>query len=123
MAKVYYFGCRNGDGGHYLWNYEWNRVDYKLQREFRPWNIGEIDFKLCPRYGAQGIVKVHHKDGWSALAFEDFTVDDRPGSNSCFLIDKIVDFKEGIELAQASWPQLFKRFEEAGLELKEYEGT
>ena len=142
MAKVYYFGVANGDCGHFCYEKPWTQIGYSTRNTFSPWKYYDLDGKLAPvlnpekanpetnkyyyldrKEAPQGQVKVHHKDGWTALSFWDRTQDPRGASNSSFLIDKIVDFKEGIELAQASWPQLFKRFEKAGLELKEYEGT
>lgn len=126
--KVYYFGCAKpfSRGGHYLYAYPWADIDLPYK------NWGYIDGNYAPVKNpwqknwysrdeeAQGLCSVTHQDGETLIAFWDRTGDKRGACNSAFLIDKIVDFKEGIELAQTSWPQLFKRFEEAGLELKEY---
>lgn len=140
MVKVYYFGVANGDCGHYLYNKPWTQIPYTERNSCSPWKYYDLDGKQAPvlnpekanpetnkyyyldrKEAPQGQVKVQHKDGWTILSFWDRTQDRRGASNSNFLIDKIVDFKEGIELAQTSWPQLFKRFQEAGLELREYE--
>jgi hypothetical protein len=130
--KVYFFGCAKpyASDGHQFYLRPWYS-DYE-SRKWIPWSLGELDTRLasvlnphvkdeyrrqeCP----QGVVSVTYKENWTALSFWDRTGDQRGKSNSTFLIDSIVDFKEGIELARASWPQLFKRFKEAGLELREY---
>jgi hypothetical protein len=132
--KVYFFGCAKpfSDGGHYLY---WRPFyeDYELEKTI-PWRLGELDGGLAPvrnpwckdsyrrQECPQGVTSVTHKGGWTALSFWDRTGDSRGASSSTFLINRIVDFEQGIEYAKASWPQLFKRFEEAGLELKEYSG-
>lgn len=133
--KIYFFGCGKPftDSGHDLY---WRPFssDYNLRKKI-PWSLGVLDGGLAPTLNPwtkepykrqecpQGVTSVTYKDGWTCLSFWDRTGDQRGASNSSFLINKPVDFKEGVELARASWPQLFKRFEEAVLELKEYEST
>lgn len=134
--KVYYFGCAKpfaSDGHQLYWRpfYSLSRTEMVTNKV--PWTLADLDGSLAPiknpwtndsykrQECSQGITSVTYKNGWTALSFWDRTGDERGASNSSFLIDRIVDFKEGIELAQASWPQLFKRFQGAGLELKEYE--
>lgn len=136
--KIYFFGHagEHDHSGHQIyWRpfHSLSRSD--MQVNGVPWSLGELDGQLAPVLNPwckdhyrrqecpQGVTSVTYKKGWTALSFWDRTGDSRGASNSTFLINRPVDFKEGIELAQASWPQLFKRFQEAGLELKEYEGT
>lgn len=133
--KVYYFGCAKpySSDGHQFYIRPWYS-DYE-SRKWIPWKLGELDGGLAPVLNPhvkdnyrrqecpQGVTSVTIKDNWTALSFWDRTGDQRGASNSCFLIDSIVSFEEGIELARQQWTQLFERFEKAGLELKEYEST
>jgi hypothetical protein len=126
MTKVHYFGnIKAGQAdGHQLYC---NTGDGSKLRGVQPWQPYYIlDSRLAPRLSngqeaPQGQALIHHKDGWTAIAFFDRTGDPRGASNSVFLIEATVNFEEGVELARASWPQLFERFKKAGLELKEYE--
>ncbi len=124
-CKVLYFGCSNSDTGHYLWQYPWHRATKPFEHEV----FGYLDGAYLPqtKYGSitskEGDCYLHHKEGWTLIAFTDQTKDERPGSNSCFLIDKVVGYEEGLALAQEQWPTLFERFKEAGMELKLYEGS
>src|SRR3954464_1419685 len=99
--KAYYFGCWNSVG-HYTHDPKGKHVYSKRGGGFypddQPWE--KIDGMLTPGqrndqgrlvYDAmskehQGEAALHHKDGWTALAIHDFTVDSRPNSNSVFLL-------------------------------------
>ena len=107
MAKppIYYFGCI-GDSGHYLWRNDYNRG---LDFDVTPWGT-DIDTGLCPPGNQpQGLAALHHKDGWTALAFWDRSVDKRPGSNSVFLANRVVDFDGMMALARANFPAVIAR--------------
>lgn len=70
--KFYYFGC-DGQAGHYMFAPSM-RTDFHFARK-NPWGI-DIDGGLLK--GTKEKFIVAHKDGWTALAFWDNTVDTRP---------------------------------------------
>jgi len=103
--SIFYFGCLRGIG-HYLYeNGQTRRV------EVQPWKH-LIDSTLCPpdQQETQGRALLHKKDGWTALAFWDRTVDTRFKSNSCFLAQGDYTFEELLAMAVQAYPEIFKRF-------------
>lgn len=65
-----------------------------------PWGV-KIDGGLCPPQSfGEGRARLHHKDGWTAVAFWDRTVDTRPGSNSAYLAEGTFTFEEMVEMAK-----------------------
>jgi hypothetical protein len=117
MPRFYYFGCIER-AGHYMHSnpsprgLEEIRALHDVLRK-NPWGSG-IDAGLCPpgkdaRYQVEGRASVHHKDGWTALAFWDRSVDSRGGSNSVFLADAIHDFEIMMALARENFPEVLDR--------------
>lgn len=109
---ILYFGCIR-ESGHYMWDARGRKSYHDIPQ---PWGYS-IDGKLCPpgdpwaKNGQpQGSAALHHKDGWTALAFWDRTVDSRPGSNSAFLADETLTFEQLLERAKEAFPQVFARF-------------
>jgi len=93
---VYYFGCV-GQAGHYMHDVNM-RHDWKFM-ESNPW-YPHLD----------GAFKgLQHKEGWTALAMHDFTVDSRPGSNSIFLAEGTFTREEMIVIAYNNFPTIAKR--------------
>lgn len=135
--KVYYFGCI-GESGHYLWDKErppeltmserllgpgaeafagrnvgsaWrSRETRELLRNGQPWGMS-LDADLCPE-GRQfeGVARLHHKDGWTGLAFWDRSVDTRGNSHSTFIAEGTYTFDEMLTAAKAQWPEVWARF-------------
>lgn len=100
--NIYYFGCWK-ELGHYLWN----KHGYTVKNQ-TPWQ--DIDAFLCPNGPQiQGVVKIHHKDGWTAMAFWDRSVDKRPGSNSVFIAEGIYTFEEMKNIAEKNFLSIWKR--------------
>lgn len=102
--KTIYFGCK-GETGHYLY------IDGKrqLSTNIIPWD--QVDGVLCPFNRKAGSAKLHHKDGWTALAFWDYSIDKRPGSNSVFFIEGIHGFYHMIQFGKNYFPEIMKRFD------------
>jgi hypothetical protein len=103
MTKVYYFGCV-GSVGHYMHSNAPSltleeRRAVSLFTRTNPWGFS-ID---------GGFKGLQHKDGWTALAMDDFTIDDRPGSNSVFLAEGEFDEPQMIKLAYQHFPAVAKR--------------
>jgi len=100
---MFYFGPWD-QAGHYLRgetvakDLEERRALSRFQHT-NPWGLS-IDGGLCPKNGGQGYAVLHHKDGWTAMAFWDFTVDTRPGSNSTYLAEGTFTFEEMVEMAK-----------------------
>lgn len=65
-----------------------------------PWGY-QVDGGLCPPQSfGQGRARLHQKDGWTAIAFWDMTVDTRPGSNSVYLAEGTFTFDQMVEMAK-----------------------
>ncbi len=121
---MYYFGCY-GHPGHFFHRpgqYEPLSVGREVTATF-PWSAAECDGELQPgteemKKGyptqrpdkqEQGICRIHHKSGWTALAFWDRSGDRRGNSCSTLIIDKELDFHDMIAEFQVSFPQIYKR--------------
>ncbi len=103
--KCLYFGCIN-EAGHYLFT----RDKTKTYGDWYRW-AGKRDGTLAPTFCKEpGKALLHHYDGFTMLAFWDYSVDSRPGSNSMFIVPGIKGFEETIEVAKANFPQVFERF-------------
>ena len=104
--KLYYFGCIES-AGHFLWDHNLQSVR-KSNYPF-PWE--NIDGVLCPQItNENGVVKLHHKEGWTAAAFWDQSVDHRTNSNSVFFAEGIHGVYHMIEFIKKHFPSIHKRF-------------
>lgn len=102
-----FFGCWQR-AGHYHWSTEgrWAKSD---ERTLTPWGLS-VDGKLTPKATrAQGDAALHYKDGWTAVAIHDYTVDKRPGSNSVFLFPAELDFDQALATATEHFPTIVAR--------------
>lgn len=106
-SKVFY-GCIGGVG-HYWWPYKERRSLYRPSS--LPWE--RVDGALTPTTTTkQGTARLHHKDGWTALAVHDYSVDRRPGSNSNFFIHADLDLDEMLFSIVEFWPEVAGRIGE-----------
>lgn len=118
-VKLIYFGCYR-ETGHFFWRPGMQYAPY--DGNVTPWGWA-IDGGLCPgastnpdrtwergRPEVEGEVVLHHKNGWTALAFWDRSVDQRPGSNSVFCAEGNFTFEEMCALAQQHFPTVWSRF-------------
>jgi hypothetical protein len=89
MRRVYYFGCRNGQLGHYLYAqagtlpHNSDHLDggfpiYLLDGAFAPIDPNDHNWKLTH-------IRFNHHV-LSILACHDNTIDKRPGSNAAFVV-------------------------------------
>lgn len=106
--KVLFFGCW-GRIGHFLWlpNGQWPESD-----AFLPWK--RIDGVLAPQYGGEqveGSAEIHHKGGWTALAWWDRSVDTRDGSTAVLFAEGTYFVDEMLTLGRAHFPSVFSRFD------------
>lgn len=135
--RAFYFGCARGvgghrDAGHHLYGPNYHSVS-RPERLGQPWAHGHhdgLDGTLAPvdYYGElvfgiddrkradrgtefpQGVAALHHRDGWTALAFWDRSGDSRGNSNSVFLFDTELTFEGALVAARKNYPDLFERF-------------
>jgi hypothetical protein len=52
---------------------------------------------------------VTHKDGWTAIAFWDRSLDKRPGSSSAFILEGTHSFEDMLETAREKFADIFAR--------------
>lgn len=103
--QVWHFGCI-GEAGHYLRKPDGSSGNVRTDQ---PWGF-KIDTRLCPQpESGDGKTAEHHKDGWTAVAFWDYSGDSRPGSNSVFLVHAEATTEQVLEAARVQWPHLFAR--------------
>jgi hypothetical protein len=116
--RMFYFGPWDG-AGHYLHD-ERGYTAWKDERTI-PWTPGELDGKLQPHFpgcakkrpgaypdrycgcpsGQEGPALLHHRDGWTALAFWDRSVDTRGACNSVYIAHGDFSFEQMVEMAKA----------------------
>lgn len=108
--EVLFFGCY-GSPGHGLNS---PRTGY-LRYDSTPWGnkldggLLTDDYYKEAHKGVLGAVKVHHKDGWTAIAFWDRSGDSRGGSNTAFLVAAHMTGEELFELARQQWAKVCTR--------------
>ena len=111
-ATKLFFGCWH-DVGHYLHDASGSTVRHRT-----PWSGsgrwaehgGGLDGTLAPGDSqARGRAKLHVKDGWTALAFWDRSVDTRPNSNGVFLVDEELNFREAVVAFAVYFPRIAER--------------
>lgn len=101
----FFFGCIDKPG-HCLWEPPDHSTNFRIHA--LPWGR-EIDDGLVPKFGGQDWAAIHHKDGWTAVSFRDYSVDTRPGSNGSFIADGEFTFEEMMKRAEREFPAVFKR--------------
>ena len=115
--EMFYFGPWDR-AGHYLVGVGGSYV--RNEDRVTPWTPGQLDgglqphFKECERKrpgaspdrycscssGKQGLALLHHKDGWTALAFWDRSVDTRGACCSVYIAKGINTFDEMVAIAK-----------------------
>lgn len=109
MAEVtaLHFGTL-GRVGHGFHLPKSNHVPYYEAMSLLPWD--RIDNYLNPKEQVEGWALLHHKDGWTALAFADRTDDSRPNSNSVFFFKGTFTFEETMDKVHEYFPHILSRF-------------
>jgi len=80
--NILYFGCLVHKG-HFMHD----RTDiYYGDRKWdkTPWGVHIDGGMLKGKPYDQGVIYFEQRDGWSAVAFCDYSIDSRPGSHSIF---------------------------------------
>lgn len=122
IERTVYFGCV-GQAGHYYWARGSGGYPYRPPRvrgesgvdernRMTPWGTS-VDGGLITGHVRlrQGEAHIVHKDGWTALVFEDRSIDSRPGSWSVFCIPAILDGPAALVLAREAFPPIFSRYQ------------
>lgn len=88
--QAIYFGCWATEG-HFFCDPQGRSVRHA--DKVVPWGYGVES--LPPKADTrQGKAALHHRDGWTALAAHDYTVDNRGGSKSVFCFPADLDLDE-----------------------------
>lgn len=124
-TTIYFWGCWNDSKGHYLWRPTPTRYEQVRHNNLVPWQ--EIDGALTPGNRAkslyavqdnyvesceqiEGAASLHHRDGWTALAWWDRSVDTRYGSNAALFAHGTHDFVAMMVLGRQHFPGVMARF-------------
>ncbi len=116
--NVYYFGCW-GDKGHYLWTPAGDTLRRDTRDVATPWTIREMDAPsnapiLQPaETRAQGVWRLSHRGGWTAIGCHDYTADSRPGSVSVFVAEGEHDLPAMERIAAEYFPAVWARITRA----------
>jgi hypothetical protein len=108
---IYYWGCWE-QAGHHLWSRHPGQPPHAALPRWlaQPWRT-RLDAGLLAAIEPGPPVQLVYAqlDGWTAIAWWDRTVDDRPGSNSAFLAPELLSEDEILARAQVDWPEIFVR--------------
>ena len=103
MIQVAYFGCWN-EPGHYLHDHNGRNL-----RSFGPFIPESLD-NTFNRDKRERFTTITYFKDYTILAFTDNTIDKRPGSNSCFIIEgSNLSKKQCWEAAELVFPQIVNR--------------
>ena len=108
VTEALYFGCWDqiGHGFHLPSGATARGAGGRL--DVTPWGWGVE--RLTPATDErQGHASLHHKDGWTALACQDRTVDHRGNSKSVFCFDAVLTVEEAVQLARHHFPKIVRR--------------
>lgn len=112
VERTLYFGCWQ-QAGHYYWSRGMRRLGRSTaeERQATPWGLS-VDGGLVDRNDrlTVGHARTFYKDGWTALAFTDDSVDSRPGSWSVYCIPATLGYDDALRIARLAFPQVFERY-------------
>lgn len=113
MIEIYFFGCWR-DVGHYMHVPDGRRCwDVAT-----PWGH-DIDSRLCPNGKnrdrriadeVEGHAAIHHKNGWTGLAWWDRSVDKRGACNAGLYARATLNAQQILAIGRAQFPSVFGRF-------------
>lgn len=109
QKQLLYFGCIK-EKGHYLWQFE-NSKMYNLNG-FKGINskvLDHLDGIFTPAFPKQGNAMFSKVGPIAILAWHDYTVDQRPGSNSALIGVGYHDTIEILNDAHKLFPSVIKR--------------
>lgn len=108
--KTYYFGC-HVNTGHYFWDVR-GRMPLSTPGGC-PWGLFIVDGGLQPKGDGQtyrqGAAALHRKEGWTALAWWDMSVDKRPASCSVLMVKGAHSFEEMLVKLKDLFPKVYEQ--------------
>lgn len=106
-----YFGCWNGEAGHFLGSPSGRRGSLDRQIDF-PVKDYILDGGLLPPNLPQteGRATLVHINGWTIMSFWDRSVDSRYGCNSTFLIKGHLEFDAMVARCKYHFREIWDRF-------------
>jgi len=116
-VRAFYFGCaKAADAGHFVFAEDpgIGMPRRRLSaREFipdLPASMEHVDCQFTPRVNRrQGCAALANRDGWTILAWHDYTGDSRPGSNSVLVAEGEHDFAAMMGLLAKRFPSVLAR--------------
>lgn len=109
---MYYYGCFDNIG-HHLYNTHYDRINMttQLPDDFPVFASALDGAFLFPKGMTQeGNASWVLIGNWTIISFSDRSVDKRLGSNSSFVIRGRHTFDAAVELAKATFQQIWQRF-------------
>lgn len=108
----FYFGCGAHNIGHYFWLPSQSFAVSSFDMETaQPWGF-KVDGSLQPQHSLvdeQGPCALHRKDGWTAIAWWDRTMDKRGASCSVFAMRGEHSFDAMVAAFRESFPWAAQR--------------
>jgi len=115
-VRKLYFGCWSEEEKRHLLR-DLKGETLPIYRNVIPWK--DFEGTLCPKSTRkEGIAKLHHKEGWTALAFWDNSIDKRPGSKSVFFARGTHNFNGMKQIARYNFPEIMNRYDFPIIELQ-----
>lgn len=108
-ADVWFFGPI-GRAGHYWWETEHKTMKSRSLAgpEGFPWpGIDGVFTNKDDK--TQSVWTITQEHGWTVVAFHDYTVDNRGGSNANFVVNATVGYGQAIDLARDKFPGIVER--------------
>lgn len=117
-STAVYFGTWRV-AGHYAFLPGMRRPEWEKYQTLTPWGGDGLDrapkwgegreTRYRGRYGKQGDATLRHKDGWTAIAVADYSVDNRPNSHATFVFKGDLTFDQAAALAREKFPAVADR--------------
>ena len=108
LDRWLYFGCKDGTPGHYLWGEGMSSI-WSGNLDF----LNRFDALLPPQRSREGyLATISRLEGWgmTAMAWWDYSVDSRSGSNSIIFAPSLtITGKDLLAEAQRRFPVVFAR--------------
>lgn len=110
---LFYFGCRNNKPGHYLWHgsQTFDYRNYRSRLNFKADVLGCLDGTFILKNAQEGQYAVSHLPGLIIIAWPDYSVDGRPGSNSVLVAatDEYKTVEQVLDAAKSMYPDIMAR--------------
>lgn len=120
--RVFYYGVKDkGRAGHFLYQGNHTCRSYTSPDGFPCTQTPDAVF--LPECDYKNLYKWYRwiTDGWTIISCWDSSGDKRPGSNSNFIIEKVVTLEEAIAIATKHYPEIMKRINAAQLRSEDNE--